>query len=562
MDDARRLEFLRLFENIISKMTFPDRFVREELIASLREISIFFRLSKGVTEYFRSISDERNGVGETIIDYDEGAADVVAHQRRIISAAGAVCKVTLYMSKDEKPLSEEEVSHLDVVARSLISFVTRNRLSNAVDRLSFYDENNYPNLRYFFRYIERIIDRNGLFGNTLMVINCRQFGLINRDIGRAAGDVVLRRYYEIFADTLGKRGLICRVGGDNFAIFCENDLVSEIVRLIEGVPVTYDEEHEKRVLVSSCAGIYTLPADISPEHPGEIFAAPYALSQEAKLELGQPILYVSRESSEERERAAHVRHRFLEALENKEFQAYYQPKVDVTNGRLVGAEALCRWFENGKLIPPNDFIPVLEQNMDICLLDFYMLETVCRDMRRWMDEGKDVVRVSVNLSRKNLIDADLLNRIVDLIDYYRIPHEYIEIELTETTTEVEFKRLKAVVTGLQEAGIWTAVDDFGMGYSSLNLIREIPWNVLKIDRCLLPVEGDAEEVTRLMFRHVASMVSDMGLKCVAEGVETKEHIDLMKENGCRIAQGFYFDRPLPIEEFEKRLLKGVYELEK
>ncbi|MCR5212231.1 MAG: GGDEF domain-containing phosphodiesterase [Lachnospiraceae bacterium] len=562
MNDDRRLEFLKLFEKLISIMTFPDRFVREEFVEALRALSIFFRLSKGVTEFFRSISDEKSGVGEILTDYDEGPADFIAHQRRIVSPMGTVCKVTLYMSNGEKLLSDEEIDHLDVVARSLISFVTRNRLSNAVDRLSFYDEDNYPNLRYFFRHIERISDRNALFGNTLIVINCRQFALINRDIGRAAGDIVLRRYYEIFEDTLGDKGLICRVGGDTFTILCENDMVNDITRLIEGIPVTYDEEHEKRVMVSSCAGVYPLPADISPEHPGELFGPVYALSQEAKLELGQPILYVNRAYSQERERAAHIRHRFLEALENVEFQAYYQPKVDVRDGRIIGAEALCRWYENGKLIPPNDFIPVLEQNMDICLLDFYMLEMVCRNMKRWMDEGKDLVRVSVNLSRKNLIDADLLKRIVDLIDFYKIPHDKIEIELTETKTEVEFNRLKTVVTGLQEAGIWTAVDDFGVGYSSLNLIREIPWNVLKIDRCLLPVKGDSEEVTRLMFRHVAAMANDMGLKCVAEGVETKEHIELMKENGCPIAQGYYFDRPLPIEEFEKRLLKGFYELEK
>ncbi|MBQ6134510.1 MAG: EAL domain-containing protein [Lachnospiraceae bacterium] len=562
MDDKRKLEYLRLFENMISKMTFPDHFVREEFIDALRELSIFFRLSKGVTEYFRSVSDEKTGVGDVIIDYDEGPADVIAHQRRIVSAAGAVCRVTLYMSKDEKPLSEEEAAHLDVVARSLISFITRNRLATTVERLSFYDEDNFRNLRYFFRHIERLMDKNALFGNTLIVINCRQFSLINRDIGRAAGDIVLRRYFELFDDTLEDHGIICRVGGDNFAIICENNMVSEIIRLIEGVPVTYDEEHEKRVMLSSCAGVFTLPADISPEHPGEIFGPTYALSQEAKFEPENTILYMSRALSEEKERAAHVRHRFLEALEKKEFRAYYQPKVDVTTGRLAGAEALCRWYENGKLVPPGDFIPVLEQSMDICLLDFYMLEAVCHDIRKWMDEGKDIVRISVNLSRKNLIDADLLQRIVDLVDSYKVPHEYIEIELTETKTEVEFKRLKDVVTGLQRAGIKTAVDDFGVGYSSLNLIREIPWDVLKIDRCLLPVKGDAEEVTRLMFCHVASMAKNMGLECVAEGVETMEHIDLMRDNGCNIAQGFYFDPPLRIEEFEERLVNNVYELEK
>ena len=120
-----------------------------------------------------------------------------------------------------------------------------------------------------------------------------------------------------------------------------------------------------------------------------------------------------------------------------------------------------------------EFIPILEMNTDICKLDFYMLEHVCQTIRQRLDEGKSVVRVSVNFSRKHLVDIDLLDKIISVIDKYEVPHEYIEIELTETTTDVLFRDLRRVVCGLQEQGIWTAVDDFGVGYSSLNLIREV-----------------------------------------------------------------------------------------
>ena len=112
-----------------------------------------------------------------------------------------------------------------------------------------------------------------------------------------------------------------------------------------------------------------------------------------------------------------------------------------------------------------EFIPILEQNTDICQLDFYMLDHVCKDIRRWLDEGRKVVRVSVNLSRKHMMDVDLLEHIISIVDKYRVPHEYIEIELTETTTDVEFRDLKRVVSSLQQQGIYTSVDDFGMGYS-------------------------------------------------------------------------------------------------
>ena len=196
---------------------------------------------------------------------------------------------------------------------------------------------------------------------------------------------------------------------------------------------------------------------------------------------------------------------------------------------------------------------------DICDLDFYMLDHVCSDIRRWLDEGKDVVRVSVNFSRKHMVDVDFLDHIIRIVDKHNVPHEYIEVELTETTTDVMFSDLKRVVCGLQEQGIWTAVDDFGVGFSSLNLIRDIPWNVLKIDKSFVPKDvDDVDSVPNKMFKHVISLALDLGLECVIEGVETLEQLEVLRRNNCNIAQGYFFDRPLPIEDFEQRLIQGVY----
>ena len=214
------------------------------------------------------------------------------------------------------------------------------------------------------------------------------------------------------------------------------------------------------------------------------------------------------------------------------------------------------------IIPPAEYIPVLEQGRDICKLDFYVLDTVCRDIRRWLDTGRKVVRISVNLSRRHLSDMDLLQRIVDIVDKHNVPHKYIEIELTETTTDVEFKDLKRTISGLQKTGIATSVDDFGIGYSSLNLIKELPWNVLKLDKSLLPVNStDNSDQKVVMFKYLIAMAQEMGLECIAEGVETKEQVQLLTENRCSLAQGFYFDKPLPVEEFENRLIDNyTYEI--
>lgn len=182
-----------------------------------------------------------------------------------------------------------------------------------------------------------------------------------------------------------------------------------------------------------------------------------------------------------------------------------------------------------------------------------MLEHTCRDIRRWLDEGRPVVKVSVNLSRRNLGELNLSERIIACIDKYNVPHKFIEIELTETTTDVNFSDLKKIVFSLREAGISTSIDDFGMGYSSLNLIKELPWNVLKIDKSFLPDENDRASQKYVMLKHIIALAQDIGLECIVEGVESSEHVRLLKENNCFMAQGFYFDRPMPVEDFEQRL---------
>ena len=242
-----------------------------------------------------------------------------------------------------------------------------------------------------------------------------------------------------------------------------------------------------------------------------------------------------------------------QAIAKEEFQVYYQPKVDLRNYRLSGAEALCRWIHEGELVPPGKFIPILEKGKAICTLDFYMLDHVCRDLRRWIDEGRQIVRISINLSRRHTMDDNLLDTIMNIIDRYDVPYEYVEVELTETTTDVEFKGLKSIVNGLMERGVQIAVDDFGVGYSSLNLIRELPWNVLKIDRSFLPEGNNKISHKTVMLQHVIDLAQGMGLECLAEGVETLDQVRMLKENHCAYAQGYFFDKPMPRPEFEKRL---------
>ena len=557
MNEKKTAIYNSLLKRMEESITSFGKFDREEFVGVLSEICELFGISKGVTEFYENLSAEKEGKGEILIDYDNGKGEKAVLSRRIVTPTMTVIKSTLYMPEDATALSDNDLHDLDLMLKVMLNFISRNRLEKLVEKLAYYDEFGYPNMNSFIKHLELMKEKGTVSGNTAIQFNIRQFSIVNKEIGRAAGDVALRRYYEAFCTLIGDDGFICRVGGDNFAAVFRTDLLKKALQIAEGYPVVYDDENEKRIMLSACVGVFIFPDDYMFDRPGEVFGKVFAAAQDAKLELNGTIVYFNEKATESKEKYMHVRRFFKDALANGEFQAFYQPKVNIVTGEIVGAEALCRWMVDNKIIAPVDFIPALEQNTDICSLDLYMLDLVCKDLRRWLDEGRKVVRVSVNLSRKNLIDPDLIEHLLIIINRYSIPHRYIEFELTETTTDVEFTDLKRIVNALSENNIHITVDDFGVGYSSLNLIREIPWDVLKLDRCFIPTEENYG-VTELMFRYVVGMAKAMGLECVAEGVETEKQIEILRENDCLIAQGFYFDKPLQVKEFEEKLDGFVY----
>ena len=562
MLSERDEHFYLLMEKLVRAMTGTDCFDKYAILRAVGELCKEFNVSKAVSEFYQSITFEKQNKGETIIGYEDGNMGDVILCERIHTKSMAIIKGTFVMSKDAPPLSEEVESKLRLIIRMLLSFISRYRLEGVVEKFTFYDDTGYRNVRSFLRYLEQLNEENALGGHTAIYYNLRHYTLINRDIGRSAGDIAMRNFFEMIENIINGRGIVCRVGGDNFVAAFEDQLLDDILTLLKGTPVVYDNLNGKRIMLSGSTGVFRMPEGYSFDTPGDIMDRILSSSQAAKLGGKDSVVFFDENMEIGKEKRMQVQQFFPNAIANEEFRVFYQPKIDIVTGELAGAEALCRWFKDGKIIPPLDFIPILEQNTDICQLDFYMLDHVCKDIRRWLDSGRKVVRISVNFSRKHMMDVDLLENIIRIIDSNDVPHEYIEIELTETTTDVEFRDLKRVVSNLQQKCIYTSVDDFGMGYSSLNLIRDIPWNVLKVDRSFLPVDNDSSESTRsVMFRYVVAMAKDLGLECVAEGVETTNQVKVLRDNNCVFAQGFLFDKPLPLDEFEQRMDKHFYKID-
>lgn len=560
MCDERDLRFYKLYEQLTSATQIVNKeFDTSRIESILNEISAMYRLSKGVTHFYKNPADEAQGIGETMCSYDIKAAEEhPVHTVRFITRLMSISTMTVYMAKDEPPLTEDELSKVDLTMRTALAFISRNRLQVIAEELAFYDDMGFRNIRCFFNFMTWNGQPRALDGMVAMEYDLRHFSLVNDEFGREAGDYVLRSHYGIIQDTIGENGIVSRLGGDAFVCIFEKHLLRSIINILSEAEVPYNKEGDT-IAICACAGIYLIPDGFKLNSPSDIMSKVMQSYNIAKIgEQGQ-FVYYNEELVSDREKTKRILHQFPEALKRHDFKVFYQPKVNITTGEICGGEALSRWFRNGKIVPPMEFIPALEESSDICKLDFYVLEQVCINLRKWLDEGRKAVRISVNLSRRHMVNDRLLETIIDIVDRYEIPHSLIEIELTETTTDVEFKDLQRIVCGLQEQNICTSVDDFGMGYSSLNLIRVIPWNVLKVDRTFLPLdEENCDDIRSIMFRHVVAMTKEMGLECIVEGVETPAQLMKLKENKCEQAQGFLFDRPLPLEEFEQRLDMGKY----
>lgn len=556
------MDYYILLEKFLHTMT-DMRDAKELDTAKIREgldeLCKLLRVSKITVSFFENMKQEFSGKSILVKYFDskEDSVQVISDRIHTDMLGVAICKV--YQPLGAEPWSETERERVMLVLNILLVFSSRDRLRKAVDKLTFYDSDEYRNLQYYFRHIQEAAAKGFLTQKAAIQFNLRHFALINQQIGRPVGSYVMRSFFDQMQSQLGERGLVCRMGGDNFIALCDKDVLDETLDYLSGTPIVYDFNTQDRIMVSASVGVFVIPEDFVMHDPGDIMDKVIPAAQAARSSGQNEIIFFNEYMEENKERVAYIQQMFPQALKEEEFQVYYQPKVEVDGDILAGAEALCRWFHDGRLISPMEFIPMLEQNTDICKLDFYMLDHVCKDIRRWLDEGRDVVRISVNLSRKHMLDIDLLDHILEIVDRNHVPHEYIEIELTETTTDVEFRDLKRVVRGLQQVGIFTSVDDFGIGYSSLNLIKEIPWNVLKVDKSFLPVEGDNENSIRsIMFKYVIAMAKEMGLECIAEGVETQSQVKIVRDNSCDLAQGFFFDKPLPVKEFEERMKTHQY----
>lgn len=375
------------------------------------------------------------------------------------------------------------------------------------------------------------------------------FKLINEKYGEEMGDDLIYHILNVMRICCSENQPYTRLSSDLFMFITPYDDIADIYSFIRKLETSMSGYRDMNYAFAF--GVY-LVEDRS--YPMRIMGDSAAIARKAaKGNAIENIGFFNMSQKSELHNRKTIEDRMQIALDNGEFVMYLQPKYNVISNSIVGAEALVRWQDPEKgLVPPNEFIPVLEENGFIVKIDEYMWECACRELRKLLDMHKKIVPISVNVSRVHFKSNDFIKKLEALLKKYGLSKKYLELEITESVDNINSNKM---IKEAKESGFKLLMDDFGSGYSSLNTLRSTPFDVLKIDRSFFTSSMESERGQKIIF-HTVAMSKDIGLDLIAEGVETKEQANFLHKCGCNSAQGFLYSRPVPIEEFEK-LLAGA-----
>lgn len=492
---------------------------------------------------------------ENLYHWGGGVEESFLTQRFAAGSQGSVGMV-IY-PRSGRIWSEDERYTLKFIASQMFFTVNQGRVAALLKRTQVTDElTGLWNSNGLLWEGDRVIREGSITDYSAVYFNIKNFRHINKMSDYVTGNEVLVRYVTIIKKFIGVDEIFARLGGDHFVALVRKEREGELIRFLADVPVTMEIAlRVHHFHFAAVAGVYRI--DEETKSMTDVIASVTAAYYNAKQLRHQDVTYYKKEFMTRELDEKEIAVIFPEALARGEFHVYYQPKVNVFTNEICGAEALVRWMHMGRVIGPDEFIPVLERDCSVCRLDFYVLENVCRRIRQWLQEGKKVPRISVNFSRWHLLNKSVVDDIMRVIKRCGIDTKYLEIEVTETTNVEDFEVLSAAVRQMKQNGIVTSVDDFGTGYSSLNLIKNLEADVLKIDKSFLESGGSqALEREQKLLQNIVKMAADLNLEVLAEGVETVEQRDYLKSIHCHMAQGYLYDRPLPVEQFEQRILDG------
>ncbi len=572
-----------LHEGDLKLLVVDDSDINRAILVAMLEEEFQIKEAKSGQEALDILEREIDEISLVLLDVmmpDINGIDVL----KTMNEKGWIKQVPVMMisSSDAQELVKRtyELGAMEYISRTMDGLLIQKRIGNVIrlfggqkkslhrseaERASFKEENYVLknkdeltgcwNFNSFKRQAEALIRNNTDLVYSLWYSDIRQFKFINETFGFDEGDRLLKFWVQILKECLGEDELVGRISADHFVVLTHRSnewefaerfkSTTDRLRVFFNQPgVNYDVE-----IVS---GVYVCRTE---EDRGttinQMIDLANVAQEEAKKVSGTCYKVYSEELWNKKMRAMKIKKHLKTAIQNGEISVWIQPQYNYVTGEMVGAEALCRWnHENLGNISPGEFIPILERSSQVTLLDRFVWEEVCKHLRRWQDEKRLSVALSVNISRIDIQEEGFYDYIRELVAKYELDPKLLRLEITESAYMDDSEQVIRIVEQLRQDGFIVEMDDFGSGYSSLNMLKDVPVDILKLDiRFLGETEYDAARGGNILSA-VIRMSHSLNLPVIAEGVETMEQADFLKNLGCNMMQGYYFSRPLPIDEFE------------
>lgn len=400
----------------------------------------------------------------------------------------------------------------------------------------------------------------GLLGGTqeyaMVLMNISGFKFINEFYGYRKGDELLKHIAAVLANAAGKDELYYRDSADRFGMLLKYPGKEALTARLEQIrkqinSFKLSQNQSFHIITNWGVKIidgynFSLHEDLDTIMNRAMLALNSVKGNDEK-----PIAFYDEKLHQQASKKSEIESRMHDALDNREFVMVLQPKYDLKTMEVISAESLVRWHaKDGTVYYPDEFISVFEQNGFITNLDMYMLEEVCRCLSRWKEAGYGTVPVSVNQSRLFFYDEEYLDRFHKIVDRYHLEPSQIILEVTESVSMNNLEQIKHVIRQLHKIGFTVSMDDFGSGYSSLNILKELDIDEVKLDKEFLSEQADSTRGEAII-RNMIQLAKDLSIVTVAEGIETRSQMEFLRSIACDIGQGYYFARPMPVDQFEE-----------
>jgi len=497
-----------------------------------------------------------SGCGESLYELLEKNGGMDGDERRGLDDAlaglaertePAVCQVRFRLrdAQGRQVYNQVELAAADPQRQIMLTF----RDESVSGQTGEYLVNRLTGLMTREAFLTRLAEPETVTG-AVVYFDVQRFKIINSLFGISEGDRLLGHIAVCIRASLGERGFACQLSADRFAFYIDGGR-QQVERQVETL---FDEiaAFGLPFEILCNAGIYLLEGE--KPAAGKILDCAIMAQSRVKGSFTRRFSYYTEELWESLMGDHEITGMMRKALQKREFLVYYQPQYNHSTGMMVGAEALSRWRNPEKgLIPPGQFIPVFEKSGFITQLDEYVFEEVCAFLRRCLDRSMPVVPISVNLTRNDLFTPGFLDKLADIRDRYGIPAMYVRIEITESSALGSSHFINNALDKLHSHGFTVEMDDFGSGYSSLNILKDIDFDIIKLDMSFFEKEQAPTGRAGTILSSIVRMVNWLQLPLIVEGVEVAEQADFLRSIGCDHIQGYLYSKPLPEEEFERLL---------